>query len=123
MKKTLAVFAILSFLLVQARAFELIDYYTGAWWETSAPKGFTRSAGEISLYFYDDYVVSVDLYYNGAVVNMGSGTFTAINSNYWKITFTTTNNVQFVGTVKKGFAKGTSKTIPPSAYRGQWQAN
>ena len=123
MRKSLAVAFILLFMAFQTLAFELMSYYTGAWWETSAPKGFTRSAGEIDLYFYDDQVVTADLYYNGALVNMGTGTFTIISSNFWKVTFTTTNNVQFVGTVRNSFAKGTSKTIPPSAYRGQWQAN
>ena len=123
MRKIFAVAFVLLFMACQTRAFELVSYYTGAWWETSAPRGFTRSAGEIDLYFYDDQFVTADLYYNGALVNMGSGTFTVINSNFWKVTFTTTNNVQFVGTVRNSFAKGTSKTIPPSAYRGQWQAN
>lgn len=123
MRKSLAVAFVLVFMAFQTRAFELVSYYTGAWWETSAPRGFTRSAGEIDLYFYDNQVVNADLYYNGALVNTGSGTFTVISSNFWKVTFTTTNNVQFVGTVRNSFAKGTSKTIPPSAYRGQWQAN
>ena len=123
MRKSLAVAVLVLLMAFQSRAFELISYYTGAWWEISAPKGFTRSAGEIDLYFYDDLVVTVDLYYNGALVNMGSGTYSVINSNYWKVSFTTTNNVQFTGTVRNSFGKGTSKTIPPSPYRGQWQAN
>ena len=123
MKKSFGVAILVLLVAFQSRAFELISYYTGAWWEVSAPKGFTRSAGELDLYFYDDLMVSADLYYNGALVNMGSGTYTVISSNYWKVSFTTTNNVQFVGTVRNSFGKGTSKTIPPSGFRGQWQVN
>ena len=123
MKKTFGVAVVVLHMAFQSHAFMLTSYFTGAWWDTSATKGFTRSAGELDLYFYDDLVVTADLFYNGALVNMGSGTYTVISSNYWKVSFTTTNNVQFVGTVRNSIGKGTSKTIPPSGFRGQWQVN
>jgi hypothetical protein len=120
MKRTLPLLALL-FLACTAQAQELLTYYTGVWYETKAPIGHTRSAGAIDVYFWDDGVITVDVIYNGEIVDYAEGMFARMSASSWKIIFA--GQYGFTGVLKNRFISGTFKSLPLGSYKGKWQAN
>jgi hypothetical protein len=70
MKRTL--FAVLLFVALAFNA-SAQGYFTGAWYDTKAPKGTAKQAGKLDIILYDDGTCRVDYFYDQGIVRTVAG--------------------------------------------------
>lgn len=130
MKKLLGIIGIVFALNFAAFSAErtLVGYWSGAWFETSAPKGAVRTAGQIDIYQWSDGSLDYDLYFDGDVFQSGTGTWTRTAPTKEKVEFhddggTFSYRRFFKGQGSDAFWSGTfSITTPTGRFKGKWQA-
>ena len=123
MKKLFAVLALV-FTLTLARAadVELVGFWVGAWYETSVPKTYVRSAGELRIYMWSDGTLDADFSYVGDVTVSGTGTWTRNIRGVSKVFFTMANGNVFRGGGKDDFWLGSFKLpLVRGSVLGKWQ--